>query len=203
MWRILGFDYQQLLDKNDYILLKNDRYSIIGSKTYDNGAKVWRWTNSELKIGNYCSIANNVNFILDEGQHTLSSLTNYPFANQYFTKNMNSNHFSKQTFFEKYPQKQGILIGNDVWIGMGSYIMPSVVIGNGATIGANSVVTKNVPDYSIVVGSPAKIIKMKHDQETILQLNKIAWWMWDEKTIENRFEDFYLDVNNFVAKYSV
>lgn len=54
-----------------------------------------------------------------------------------------------------------VIIGNDVWIGMRSIIMPGVTIGNGAVIGAGAVVTKDVPDYAIVGGVPAKVIRYR------------------------------------------
>ena len=201
VWRILGFDYQMMLDKNDFTLLKNDSYTKIGEKTYDNGAKVWRWSNTPLTIGNYCSIANNVNFIIDEGNHKMSSITNFPIANNLFKNENTINGIDKKTFFSKFKQKEGITIGNDVWIGMGVYIMPGVNIGNGVTIAANSVVTKPVADYSVVAGSPAKVIKVKHDERTVQELNKIAWWNWEEELIKERISDFYGGINNFINKY--
>lgn len=203
LWRILGIDYFTVLNKLDYSLLKNDKYTHIGKRTYDNGAKVWRWTDAPLTIGNYCSIAYDVNFIIDEGCHTLSSITNFPLANNLFKSDKAINGILKKTFFSKLYQKEGIIIGNDVWIGMGTYILPRVKVGNGVTIAVNSVVTKNIPDYALVGGIPAKIIRMKHDEETILRLNKIAWWHWSEETVKERIEDFYiLDIHNFISKYS-
>ncbi len=201
LWRILGFDYQMMLDKNDFTLLKNDSYTKIGEKTYDNGAKVWRWSNTPLTIGNYCSIANNVNFIIDEGYHKISSITNFPIANNLFKNENTINGIDKKTFLSKFKQKEGITIGNDVWIGMGAYIMPGVTVGNGVTIAANSVVTKPVADYSVVAGSPAKVIKVKHDERTVQELNKIAWWNWEEELIKERISDFYGGINNFINKY--
>jgi len=201
LWRILGFDYQMMLDKNDFTLLKNDSYTKIGEKTYDNGAKVWRWSNTPLTIGNYCSIANNVNFIIDEGYHKMSSITNFPIANNLFKNENTINGIDKKTFLSKFKQKEGITIGNDVWIGMGAYIMPGVTVGNGVTIAANSVVTKSVADYSVVAGSPAKVIKVKHDERTVQELNKIAWWNWEEELIKERISDFYGGINNFINKY--
>mgnify|MGYP000595509082 CR=1 FL=1 len=201
LWRILGFDYQMMLDKNDFTLLKNDSYTKIGEKTYDNGAKVWRWSNTPLTIGNYCSIANNVNFIIDEGYHKMSSITNFPIANNLFKNENTINGIDKKTFLSKFKQKEGITIGNDVWIGMGAYIMPGVTVGNGVTIAANSVVTKPVADYSVVAGSPAKVIKVKHDERTVQELNKIAWWNWEEELIKERISDFYGGINNFINKY--
>ena len=201
VWRILGFDYQMMLDKNDFTLLKNDSYTKIGEKTYDNGAKVWRWSNAPLTIGNYCSIANNVNFIIDEGNHKMSSITNFPIANNLFKNENTINGIDKKTFFSKFKQKEGITIGNDVWIGMGAYIMPGVTIGNGATIAANSFVTKDISDYTVVAGVPANIIKVKYEVETINKLNAIAWWDWKESIIKERIIDFYLPINHFIDKF--
>ncbi len=67
-------------------------------------------------------------------------------------------------------------IGNDVWIGHGAFILPGVTIGNGAVIAAKSVVTKDVPDYAIVAGSPAKIVRFRFDSDLIERFNKIKWW---------------------------
>ena len=80
--------------------------------------------------------------------------------------------------------------------------MPGVTIGNGAVIAANSVVTKDVTDYAVVVGSPAKVIKMKYDNHIISKLNQIAWWNWDPNLIELRTRDFYTNIDEFINKYS-
>lgn len=202
IWRILGFDYNMMLRKTDFTLLKDDKYSTLGLRTYDNGAKVWRWTKTSLTIGKYCSIANNVNFIVDEGFHSALQITNYPLANNLFEKNEYIDSCPKDDYFKKIKQKEGINIGNDVWIGMGTYIMPGVSIGNGVTIGANSVVTKDVLDYQVVAGTPAKVIKVKHDAHTIEKLNEIAWWNWDEKLIKERINDFNQDIKTFITRYS-
>src|SRR5690625_7886740 len=81
VWRILGIDYNTILRKLDYTLLKNNKFSLQGQGSYDNGAKVWRWTEAKLKIGKYCSIAYGVNFIVDDGYHTCSGFSNYTFLN--------------------------------------------------------------------------------------------------------------------------
>ena len=76
-----------------------------------------------------------------------------------------------------------MIIANDVWIGYDSTIMPGIKIGNGAIIASKSVVTKDVPDYTIVGGNPAKVIKYRFDQKTIKALLEIAWWNWSEEKI--------------------
>lgn len=74
-----------------------------------------------------------------------------------------------------------INIGNDVWIGANVTILPSVIVGNGAIIGAWSIVTKNIPPYAIAVWNPAKVIKYRFDDETIVKLQNERWW---ERSIE-------------------
>lgn len=193
IWRVLGFDYSSLLLKTDFTLLKDDLYTIKGIGSYDNGAKVWRWTKATLLIGNYCSIAYDVNFIIDEGFHKGSTISNYPLIN-----NLNKQNYTDVNI----QQRNGIVIGNDVWIGMGAFIMPNVKIGNGAIIAANSVVTRDVPDYAVVVGSPAKVIKYKYSSYQIDKLNKIQWWFWEEEMMNIRKLDFYrLSIEEFIEKY--
>jgi virginiamycin A acetyltransferase len=77
-----------------------------------------------------------------------------------------------------WPNKGDTIIGNDVWIGHEALIMPAVTIGDGAIIASRSVVTKDVPPYSIVGGNPAKIIRQRFDGATIETLLEIKWWDW-------------------------
>lgn len=136
-----------------------------------------------------------MNFIVDDGYHTCSEITNYPFINNTTTDS------ELIEIRKKLVQKEGIEIGNDVWIGMNATILPGVKIGNGVTISAGAVVTKDIPDYALVGGVPAKIIKMKHSEEIIQKLNQISWWDWSEEIIKNRKKDFYLSSEEFCAKY--
>jgi len=197
LWRILGFDYDYMLDKTDYTLLKNDKYTSKLKGTYDNGAKVWRWSKAPLKIGKYCSIAHNVNFIVDEGFHTISEITNYPFINNLTTNdNLTKIRDSRQ-------QKEGITIGNDVWIGINAIILPGVTIGSGVTVAAGSIVTKDIPDYVSVAGIPARILTHKYTEDQKNALIKIAWWDWHSETLDERKDDFYtLNISEFITKYT-
>lgn len=130
------------------------------------------------------------------------SITSFPIANNVFKNENTINGIDKKTFFSKFKQKEGITIGNDVWIGMGAYIMPGVNIGNGVTIAANSVVTGDVSDYTVVAGVPANVIKVKYAKYIIYKLNNIAWWNWEEENIKNRIIYFHKSINEFVNRFS-
>lgn len=80
-------------------------------------------------------------------------------------------------------------------------ITNSANIGNGVIAGAGAVITKDVPDYAVVVGVPARIIRFRYTLEEIDALNKIAWWGWSDEEIRERFDDFYLPIEDFIKKY--
>jgi len=84
---------------------------------------------------------------------------------------------------KSYPDKKDTNVGNDVWIGFGSTIMPGVTIGDGAIIAAKSIVTKDVDPYTIVGGNPAKPIRQRFDSDKIELLLKLQWWDWSIKKI--------------------
>jgi phosphonate metabolism protein (transferase hexapeptide repeat family) len=103
-------------------------------------------------------------------------------------------------FFEER-KKPVCTIGHDSWIGHGVIIMPGVNIGIGAVVGSGSVVTKDVPDYGIAVGNPAKTIKYRFSTELINKLLDIKWWDWGYELIKERFQDFLGSTEDFANKY--
>lgn len=74
------------------------------------------------------------------------------------------------------PCKGDTVIGNDVWIGQNVTFLPGVHVGDGCIIGANSVVAKDIPPYSVVVGNPARVVRRRFDDEMIDLLEKLEWW---------------------------
>lgn len=180
LWRLLGIDYNQILKTVDNVYLKNDPFSTLGIGTYDNNAIVYRWSDAPLIVGKYCSIANGVKFIVDDGSHCFNIVSSYPFKT-----NMIS-------------EKKGIIVGNDVWIGMNSIILNGVSVGNGVTIAAGSVVTKDVPDYCVIGGVPAKIISRKCSEDDAKKMVKIAWWDWEKEIIDYYIDDFKLSIEDFI-----
>ena len=134
----------------------------------------------KLVIGKFCQIAAGTKFIMGPANHRISSVTTYPF-------NVFGGAWSENTppHMSQLPFKGDTIIGNDVWIGRESVIMPGVKIGDGAIIGAYSVVTKDVPPYSVAGGNPAKFIKKRFDEELIELLLKIKWWDFEpEKLVQ-------------------
>ncbi len=132
----------------------------------------------KLIIGKFCSIACGAKFLFNSANHTLSSLSTYPFPIFFEEWDLEIKDITKA-----WDNKGDIVIGNDVWIGYEAVILAGVTIGDGAVIGTRAVVTKDVPPYTIVGGIPAKPIKKRFPQETIDALLKIKWWDWDKKHI--------------------
>ena len=134
--------------------------------------------NDKLQIGKFCSIACGAKFIFNSATHTLSSLSTYPFP--LFFEEWGSD---KKDVTNAWDNKGDIIIGNDVWLGYESVVLAGVTIGDGAIIGARSVVIKDVPPYTIVGGVPAKTIRRRFAEEIISALLRIKWWDWSEEKI--------------------
>jgi Acetyltransferase (isoleucine patch superfamily) len=131
----------------------------------------------KLIIGKFCAIAKNVKFIMNGANHKMSGFSTYPF--QIFGNGWEMVMPSTNDL----PYKGDTIIGNDVWLGYDSLIMPGVKIADGAIIASKSVVTKDVGAYEIFGGNPAQLIKRRFGPEIIEQLLKIAWWNWDVEKI--------------------
>ena len=131
-----------------------------------------------LIIGIFCSIACGAKFLFNSANHTLSSLSTYPFPLFFEEWGL-----EKRNVAASWDNKGDIVIGNDVWIGYEAVIMAGVTIGDGAIIGARAVVTKDVPPYTVAGGIPAKPIKKRYPEETIAALSELKWWDWPEERI--------------------
>ena len=131
-----------------------------------------------LIIGKFCSIACGAKFLFNSANHTLSSLSTYPFPLFFEEWGL-----EKRNVAESWDKKGDIVLGKDVWIGYEAVIMAGVTIGDGAIIGARAVVTKDVPPYTVAGGIPAKPIKKRYPEETIAALSELKWWDWPENRI--------------------
>lgn len=124
-----------------------------------------------LIIGKFCQIASGAKFIMGPANHRLCSVTTYPF-------NVFGGLWAENTppHMDQLPRKGDTVIGNDVWIGRESVIMPGVKIGDGAIIAAYSVAAKDIPPNTIYGGNPAKFIKARFDDELTALLLRFRWW---------------------------
>lgn len=132
----------------------------------------------KLIIGKFCSIACGTKFLFNCANHSLKSLSTYTFPLFYEEWEL-----EKSNITTAWDNKGDIVIGNDVWIGYEAVIMAGVHIGDGAIIAARAVVTKDVPPYTIVGGTPAKEIRKRFDAEVIQQLLMLKWWDWSADNI--------------------
>jgi virginiamycin A acetyltransferase len=129
----------------------------------------------KLIIGKFVQIAHGVQFITSSANHQMDGFSTYPF--NIFGEPWSTNYEAK------WPNKGDTIVGNDVWIGHEALIMPAITIGDGAIIASRSVVTKDVPPYTIVAGNPAKVIRHRFDDQTIGHLLEIQWWNWPIEVI--------------------
>lgn len=140
----------------------------------------------KLVMGKYCQIAHGVRFITSSANHFMGGFSTYPFNNFRMTPQTTMEEI--QAMFQVSERKGDTIIGNDVWIGMEAVVMPGVKIGDGAIIGARSVVVKDVEPYTIVGGNPAKPLKKRFNDGTIKTLLDIQWWNWPVEKVESNLE---------------
>jgi virginiamycin A acetyltransferase len=135
-----------------------------------------------LIIGKFCALARGIKFIMNGANHKLDGFSTYPF--QIF-----GNGWEKVTpQIGELPYKGDTVIGNDVWIGYETVVMPGVQVGNGAIIAAKSVVVSDILPYTIVGGNPAKLIRQRFDDNVIQALIEVAWWNWEIEKITRNLE---------------
>ncbi|MDA3055972.1 MULTISPECIES: CatB-related O-acetyltransferase [unclassified Campylobacter] len=131
-----------------------------------------------LIIGKFCQIGAGVEFMMNGANHAMSGVSTFPF---YIFKGFSQDAPS----LDKLPIKGDTVVGNDVWIGQNSLILPGAKIGDGVIIGASSVVGGAIPPYSIVAGNPARLVRKRFDDEMINLLLTLKWWDKSVEEIEN------------------
>ncbi|WP_061234893.1 CatB-related O-acetyltransferase [Leptospira interrogans] len=136
----------------------------------------------KLLIGKFCAIATGVKFIMNGANHKTSAFSTFPFA-------IFSNGWEKSMPKPgDFPDKGDTIVGNDVWIGTNAIILPRIKIGDGAIIGAYSVVARDVPAYTIVAGNPSQVIRERFSPEVKEKLLKLKWWDWTPQKITDSLE---------------
>lgn len=148
-------------------------------------------------IGNYCSFGRNCiivpnnGHIPEEKQYERLRVSTFPVAAIYGWKD---------EYF--LPMKHNyVFIGNDVWVGVNTVILPGVKIGDGAIVGAGAVVTHDIPPFAIVAGVPAKVLRYRYSEEQRVKLQKIAWWNWPDKDVAANCDYFHKDIDVFIERF--
>ena len=130
-----------------------------------------------VTAGKYCSIGGHVTAILVG--HNTSLITTYPFMSREFRHKWGA----PASLYDLHPTVRDVVIGNDVWIGNNAILLGGTVVGDGAVIGAGAVVCGIVEPYSIVVGNPARLLRLRFRQEQIDALLRIQWWNWTDERV--------------------
>ncbi|GGZ32709.1 CatB-related O-acetyltransferase [Streptomyces poonensis] len=126
----------------------------------------------KLVIGKFCALGEGVRFIMNGANHRMDGPSTFPFP---IMGGSWAEHFDLITGL---PGRGDTVVGNDVWFGHRSTVMPGVRIGHGAIIAAGSVVVDDVPDYGVVGGNPARLLRRRHSDADIDRLLALAWWDW-------------------------
>ncbi len=123
-----------------------------------------------LVIGKFGQFAHGMRFITQDANHKKDGFSTFPFAIH------DQNRFLG--YIDELPTGRDTVVGHDVWIGMNAIILPGAQLGNGVIVGAGAVVGGVVPDYAVVAGNRADVVRMRFDAPTIARLNALAWWNW-------------------------
>ena len=154
---------------SDPNILVGDFTYIADSEFESHVTHHYPWSRDKLIIGRFCQIAAGVEFVMNDANHQMSAVSTFPF---YTLEGWGAGVPSD----EDMPFKGDTVIGNDVWIGQNAVILPGVHVGDGAIIGASSVVGSDVDPYTIVAGNPAKPIRKRFDEELTGLLLEWKWW---------------------------
>jgi virginiamycin A acetyltransferase len=137
-----------------------------------------------LVIGRFCALATGVQFVMNGANHAMDAISTYPF--DIFAGGWEAGFDAAAV--HSAASKGDTIVGNDVWIGGEAMILPGVTIGDGAIVGTRAVVARDVPPYAIVVGNPARVVKLRFPETDIQRLLAIRWWDWDATKITHNLD---------------
>jgi virginiamycin A acetyltransferase len=169
-------------------------YVTVGRYTYydPNDIRFLTYVADErIVVGQFCSLASGT-LICAGGHHATDTVSTWPFDNFFL---------GRENPTRTYRSSRPTVLGNDVWTGCRAHIMPGVHVGNGAVVAAHAVVFSDVPDYAIVAGNPARVVRYRFSSAVVQRLLRIAWWDWPEEKIRANLEWFYRPVTEFVEQF--
>ena len=161
-------------DRGRRVLLLDDPDDPTGFETRN---VLYHYGPEKLIIGKFCALGEGVRFIMNGANHRMDGPSTFPFP---IMGGSWAEHFD---LIANLPGRGDTSVGNDVWFGYRVTVMPGVQIGNGAIIASGSVVVDDVPDYGIVGGNPARLIRRRYSEHDITRLLALAWWNWPRQQI--------------------
>lgn len=148
-------------------------------------------------LGKFVNVAAFTRINPGEHPHHRASLHHFMYRSSYFWPDE-----PDEAFVFDWRRSRPVRIGHDTWIGHAAIIMKGVTLHDGAVVASNAVVTRDVPPYAIVGGTPASIIKWRHPPQTAERLQALAWWNWDHETLRTALPDFRtLSAEAFLERY--
>ncbi|MEA2322015.1 MAG: virginiamycin acetyltransferase [Solirubrobacteraceae bacterium] len=140
---------------------------------FERDAVLYAYGPERLVIGRYCALATGVRFLMGGANHADLGPSTFPFG-------IFGGSWAEETMdlVMSAPSRGDTVVGNDVWLGYRSLVMPGVTIGHGAVIAAGSVVTRDVPPYAVAAGNPARAVRARFDDDGVARLLRAAWWDW-------------------------
>jgi virginiamycin A acetyltransferase len=169
-------------------------YIVVGDYTYyddPNGPQRFEadcvlyhypFIGDKLVIGKFCALARGVRFVMNGANHKTSGFSTYPF----FIFGLGWETAAPAP--DDLPYKGDTVVGNDVWLGYESLVMPGVTIGDGAVVAARAVVASDVPPYAIVGGNPARVIRQRFPEDIVAELLAIRWWDWPAEKVTRHLQ---------------
>ena len=207
--------HEELIESLKKYVSNENIVDLIPNKKYEYNKYCGKYSYGPLcdhwlveRVGAFCSFARGTEVVEN---HPIQYISTHPFL--YHSSHASDlyhsyNEYNKQLWFFPGIEPMGkqhkfrkITIGNDVWLGANVIITNGANIGNGVIAAAGSVITKDIPDYAVVAGVPAKIIKYRYTPEQIQKLNVIRWWDWSDDKIKLCYSDFYDGIENFIEKH--
>jgi hypothetical protein len=148
------------------------------------------------QVGKFCSVANHVR--LNPSNHPTWRATQHHFTYRSARFGLGPDDDAFFAWRKSHP----VTLGHDVWIGHGALVMPGVTVGTGAVVASGAVVTKDVSEYAIVAGVPAKPIRFRFPRDIQEKLLALGWWDWEHERLAAAMQDFReLSVGEFVEMY--